>query len=131
MIKQGCQLYSLFYWSASIKSVILCDSSSPIVGIFIFAAFSSSMSCHGKAHRQTWLITVLKSSSRKNPCNIICLFFHFTFVLSYLFKKQTFQIPQIPSRRANVHLQHLFALKIWLEGQARCNISEKPADCTF
>lgn len=53
------------------------------------------------------------------------------FLLSYLFKKQNFQISQILSGSANVHLQRVFAFKIWLERQASCNASKKPADGKF
>lgn len=53
------------------------------------------------------------------------------FLLSYLFKEQNFQISPILLENAIAHLQHVFAIKIWLERQACCNTSEKPEGGKF
>ena len=52
-------------------------------------------------------------------------------ILSYLFTKQTFRFSPVSGRHAHIHLQPVFAVKIWLEGQARRHPSEEPADSTF
>lgn len=133
------------YWPNSIKQVIFCGSPRPIVGILIFVAFSWMHFMLRKRMKENYKWQTLLESycfclkvppkriPRAPSCNIILivLSFHFMFLLSYLFKKQTFQISQIPSRSANISLQRVFAIKIWLEGPACCNTSEKPAGGKF
>lgn len=141
MIKQMMPIILIF-----ITDLVLSNRSfhvaAPALLILTFYSFQLTAFHVREKHIEKWqmagcarkLVSVWKVPAQRAPRGppyTIMLSFHFMFLLSYLFKKQNFQISQILSGSANIHHQRVFAIEVWLERQACGNASEKPADSKF